>query len=359
MEFGSDDWDAQKRAIENIVQTSKTGIQLVNQEMNDLEEVYTWDATLNGGNGGYTPKSGSIGGGPLASNDANMVSLIQDYSKGGPAVNFYGGSTIDANGKLVVNTNVGMKWTEQNVAQGATARTADLSFGNYQDAKSKGYDIIGRTDPEAFNTKLNGYGDIYFGDSYKNNYTEDVITKLQINKGQYTEEVIKSYDEAEVAAEALYRQNISKVPLNFDQSDWQLVGGDPNRVIDPLNVTDRSEYEDLLWKKLEAEKGISTTSEINVQKLKKSEANAVKINNLRGVGIGGFDSSWGTEIFKDFDARNLDPSTGRPWASTVPAADRVGLTQRKNITPKVLVAEINHAKGRIYYIVTIIRIYIY
>jgi len=319
-----------------MVQISKTGIQLVNQEMRDLEEVYTWDATMNNGNGGYKPKSGNIGGGPLASNDADMVSLIQDYSKGGPGVTFYGGSTIDANGKLVVNTNIGMKWTEQNIAQGSTARTADLSFSNYQDAKLKGYDIIGRTDPEAFKTKLDGYADIYFGDDYKNNYTEDVVTKLQMSKGQYTEEVIKSYDEAEIAAEATYRANIAKVPLDFDQSDWQLVGGDPKRVIDPNNANDRQEYEDLLWKKLEAERGIATTSEIDVHKLKKSEAFAVKINNLRGVGIGGFDASWGTDVFKDFDARGLDPSTGQPWAANVPAANRIGLTQRKNITPKVL-----------------------
>ena len=332
--YGSTDYNNQTTAIENIVTNSKTAIALVNQEKRDLDEVYQWDQTLNGGAGGYQPISGNIGGGPLATNDKNMVSLVKDYSKGGPGISFYGGSTIDATGKLIINTNVGMKWTDPSAAQGTTAATADLSFINYQDAKDKGYDIIGRTNQEAFNTKTKGYKDMYFGDAYKDNFKETVTTTLQKSKGEYTEEVVTSYLDATKQSKNEFFNNINL--LKFDQSDWQLVGGDAQKQIDPLNANDRQAYADLLWNKLEKENAIATRSKVDINKLEKSDAFAIRINDLRGNGVGGFDSSWGSKVFKDWDARGLDPNTGRPWASSVPLPARKGLGQRKNITPKML-----------------------
>ena len=325
--FDSDDWNTQTKAITDMVQSSKLGIELVNQEKNDLDEVYTFDNATQT----YKPMTGNIAGGPLATNDKDKVDLVKDYGRGGAGIDFFGGSEI-VNGKLVVNTNVGMKWTEQGTAQGVTPRTTDLSFNNYTDAKAKGYDIIGRTNGEAFDVTMNLNKDLYFGQDYKDNFEETVTTTIQLNNGEYTEEVIKSYEESQKAQKEKFDAAIPK--LNFNQSDWQMVQGNPNRVIDPTNPQDRKDYADLLWKNLEDRYAIKDRSKFDVKKLEKSDAFAMKINDIRGRGIGGFETAWQTEAFKDFDARGLDPSTGSPWAQGV--TNKVGLTSRKNLTPKVL-----------------------
>jgi len=328
LEYNSDDWNTQVKAITNMVGSSKLGIELVNTEYRDYKDVYQVTA----GSNTLSPISSHINGGPLATNDPDMVDLIKDYGSGGAGIKFEGGSYIDANNKLVVNTNLTMNWTEQNTAAGTTPRTATLSFQKYNDVKDKGYDIIGRTNGEAFKIMMNGQKDLYFDDNYHAGFTEEVKTSIQQGNGTYTEETIKSYSDALSEEKAKFDSSVGD--LKIDQSSWQLLGG--NGQIDPNDAGDRIKYADLLWKKLEDENAISDKSKFNIKDLEKSDQFTIRINSLRGKGIGGFGKAQNTKAFQRFDAAGLDPNTGQAWANNVPANKRIPLSKRGHVNPKQL-----------------------
>jgi len=327
LEYNSDDWNAQVKAITNMVESSKLGIELVNHEYKDYKDIYQ----VTPGSNTLTPISSHINGGPLATNDPDMVDLIKDYGSGGAGIKFEGGSSI-VNGKLVVNTNLTMNWTEQNVTPGNAARTATLSFQKYNDVKDKGYDIIGRTDSGPFTVMMNAQKEMYFDDNYHAGFTERVKTSIQQGDGTYTEETIKSYSDALSEEKAKFDSSVGDLEIN--QSSWQLLGG--NGQIDPTDAGDRIKYADLLWKKLKDENAISDKSKFNIKDLEKSDQFTIRINSLRGKGIGGFGKAQNTKAFHKFDAAGLDPNTGQAWANNVPANKRIPLSKRGHVNPKQL-----------------------
>ena len=288
LEYESDDWFKQVEVIKNLTAKSKTGIELVNQEAKDLGETYTLSTDVNGA-AVFTPKNSSIPGAALNNNNDDLTGLISDYSLNhGANITFAGGSKI-VNGKLEVNTNVGLKYKKP-VGTGQQTSDVFLNFGLYQDTKAKGYDIIGRTDAETYNTRFDGYWQTFGGKAYDNSFSEILNTTVDAN-GEITYETIKKYDKAndEVRNNILAKTN----SLNVNQNDWQLMGGPAYSgntidVIDPNNAQHRKEFAKLLGDRLIENKGKKDEISYKYDTQDKMSEFAASINDYRANGLVGF-----------------------------------------------------------------------
>ena len=287
LEYESDDWFKQIEVIKNLTTKSKTGIELVNQEAKDLSETYTLSTDPNGA-AVFTPKNSAIPGAALNNNNEDLTGLISDYSLNhGKHITFAGGSKI-VNGKLEVNTNVGLKYKKP-VGPGQQASDVFLNFGLYQDTKAKGYDIIGRTDAETYNTRFDGYWKTFGGKAYDDSFSEILNTTVDAN-GEITYETIKQYDKAnnEVKNNILAKTN----SLNVNQNDWQLMGGPalyPNKkIIDPNNAQDRKDFAKLLGDRLIENKGKKDEISYKYDTQDKMSEFAASISDYRTNGLTGF-----------------------------------------------------------------------
>jgi len=174
------------------------------------------------------------------------------------------------------------------VGAGQQASDVFLNFGLYQDTKAKGYDIIGRTDADTYNTRFDGYWQTFGGKAYDDSFSEILNTTVDAN-GEITYETIKQYDKAnkEVKDNILSKTN----SLNVNQNDWQLMGGPAVYnidVIDPNNAQHRKDFATLLGDRLIENKGKKDEISYKYDTQDKMSEFAASISDYRTNGLTGF-----------------------------------------------------------------------
>ena len=157
MEEGSDEYVKQLGVIDNLANSLNVGIELVNTEAKDWEDLYRLE------NGQYVLNDPSVAGNMLMTNyNLDEQDLIVDYATtAGANIKFEGGTYKDSQGNWVFSDNVGLTYNDPDDSQ---RDPVFLDFKNLPTNKSKGNDIFEKTNGESFKQNKNTYWTLFKGD---------------------------------------------------------------------------------------------------------------------------------------------------------------------------------------------------